>query len=175
MTYGNTNCVGTRLSLSSNNFCVSNSRRSEKYLERLRTARTATVWHWTHTAVCPLLLSDVKIGTFQQQQYCCPFQNEFGMCQKASSTKFDDKPGQPCSVCGMWTDRQTDRQTDRHVAASNTGHNAQPDNSYGALRSLSIDTHVSPQTLLNRFTRNFIYRKSSVTYILVSIKRPNRR
>ena len=113
MTYGNTNCVRTRLSLSSNNFCASNSRRSEKYLGRLRTARTAPVWHWTHTAVCPLLLSDVKIGTFQQQQYCCPFQNEFGMCQKASSTKFDDKPGQPCSVCGMWTDRQTDRQTCR--------------------------------------------------------------
>ena len=33
----------------------------------------------------------------------------------------------------MWTDRQAGRQADGHVAAINTGHNAQPDSSYGCL------------------------------------------
>jgi hypothetical protein len=189
MTYENTNCVGTRLSLYSNNFCVSNSRRSEKYLGRLRTARTAPVWHWPHTDSSTVRFgkapdnqnsASVALAAHSSTVRCC--------CQMSKLTHFSNSstvahfktnlwcvkrlPVQNLTInlgsrarfvaCGQ-TDRQADRQTDRHVAASNTGHNAQPDNPYGALRSLSIDTHVSPQTLLNRFTRNFIYRKSSVT------------
>jgi len=131
-----------------------------------------------------------QCGTGRTQQYvrcCCPMSKLAHFSNSSTVAHFKTNLGcvkrllvQNLTInlgsrarfvaCG-----QTGRQTDRHVAASNTGHNAQPDNSYGALRSLSIDTHVSPQTLLNRFTRNFIYRKSSVTYILVSIKRPNRR
>ena len=170
MTYGNTKCVGTRLSLSSNNFCVSNSRRSEKYLGRLPTNRTAQVWHWRHADN-----STVRCQNWQISATAVLLTISKRIWVMSNGSQYKIWRSTRAAVLGLWyVDRQTYIQMDTSQLAipdtmrSRTVHMA-------VVYALSIDMHVSPQKLLKRFTRNFVYSKSSVTYILVSIKRPTRR